>query len=152
MAESKKLKWGKMTVEVAKITDGVTGSFTTLMTPVKGTFALDVEEGEKQEAFIEGGERIAMRKDKNKYSFEFDMFISKDIPKPIPDVDGLIEDEYAIRVTPEDPTLEGFIMDRAAVSVGETFTSEEGHKAKYTFDALKPETGALLKPYTAPPA
>ena len=147
---SKKLKWGKMTVEIAKIENGVTGSFAQLMTPVQGSFALNVESGDTLEAFIEGGERIAMRRDKNRYSFELELFVTNDWPKPIEDVDGLIGYEYAIRVTPEDPNLDGFIMERAAVSVSETFTSEEGHKVTYTFDALKPESGALLKPYKAP--
>ena len=127
---SKKLKWGEMTVEIAPIVNGVAGAFATLMTPVKGTFALNVEEGDKLEAFVEGGERIALRKDKNKYAFEFEMFISGGMTKPIPDEDGLIVSEYAIRVTPEDTKLDGFLMERAAVSVVETFTSADGHRAK----------------------
>ncbi|MCL1937592.1 MAG: hypothetical protein FWF52_04250 [Candidatus Azobacteroides sp.] len=152
MAANKILKWGKMILEIALNINGVIGVFKAVMTPVQGSFALTVEEGDKLEAFIEGGERIAMRRDKNKYSFSFEMFITNDMPKPIPDVDGIIADEYAIRVIPENKKLEGFLMERASVSVTETFTSAEGHKVKYTFDALQPETGALIKPYTAPAA
>lgn len=139
-----------MTVQVAPITEGVIGTFSDIFTPVQGSFALNVEEGDKLEAFIEGGERIAVRSSSNRYSFEFQVYITNDIPKPIADVDGIITSEYAIRVIPEDATLTGFLMERAAVSVTETFTSEEGHRATYTFDALKPQTGAMLKPYTVP--
>lgn len=145
------LKWGKMKVEIALITAGVIGAWEDVFTPVQGTFALNTEDGNKLEAFIEGGERIAVRKDKNKYAFEFETYLTDGIDKPIPDIDGLIMDEYAIRVTPENDELEGFLMERAAVSVSETFTSEQGHRAKYTFEALKPNTGAMLKPYTPIP-
>jgi hypothetical protein len=148
--ESVTLKWGKVTIEIAQIVAGVIGAFTKIFTPVKGSFALNVEEGDKLEAFVEGGERIAVKKNVNRYSFEFQVYITNDLPKPIADVDGVIAGEYAIRVTPEDATLTGFLMERAAVSVTETFTSEEGHRATYTFEALKPETGAMLKPYTVP--
>ncbi|MDR0659094.1 MAG: BACON domain-containing protein [Mediterranea sp.] len=144
-----KLKWGKMTVEIAPVTAGVIGVYAPVYTPVQGSFTLTVEEGNKLEAFIEGGERIDVRKDANKYSFEFQVHIGEGLTKPIADVDGIIAGEYAIRVTPENSTLEGFLMERAAVSVTESFTSEEGHRASYTFEALKPATGAMLKPYVA---
>jgi hypothetical protein len=145
---SKKLKWGKMKVEIAPIAStGTIGTYAEVFTPVQGSFALNVEEGDKLEAFIEGGERIAVRSSANKYSFEFQVYITDALPKPIADVDGVITDEYAIRVVPENSSLTGFLMERAAVSVTETFTSGEGHRATYAFEALKPETGAMLKPY-----
>jgi hypothetical protein len=143
-----KLKWGKMKVEIAQIINGVIGVFTEVSTPVKDSFTLNVEEGDKLEAFIEGGERIDVRKDANKYAFEFDAYIGQGMDKPIDDLDGIIPGEYAIRVTPEDDTLPGFLMERASVSVAESFTSQDGHKAKYTFEALKPVSGAMLKPYS----
>ncbi|MDR1223689.1 MAG: hypothetical protein LBL07_12560 [Tannerella sp.] len=145
-------KWGKMTVQIARLTAGVAGAFTDVFTPVQGSFALNVEEGNKLEAFIEGGERIASRKDANKYTLEFQVYLGGDLAKPIEDVDGVISDEYAIRVIPENAALEGFLMGRTAVSVIESFTAEEGHRATYTFEALKPATGKMMEPYTAPEA
>jgi hypothetical protein len=145
-----KLKWGKMTVEIAPVVSTGDQVWKTVFTPVQDSFALNVEEGEKLEAFIEGGERIAVKKDKNKFSFEFEVFIADELSKPIADDDGLIEGEYSIRVTPENPTLDGFIMKRAAVSVTETFTSKDGHKAKYVFEALKPSSGKMLESYITP--
>jgi hypothetical protein len=147
-----KLKWGKMTVEIAPITAGTIGTYTAIFTPKQGGFALNVEDGNKLEAFIEGGERIDVRQDAKKYSFEFQVLLGEGLEKPIEDVDGIILGEYAIRVIPENALLDGFLMERASVSVSETFTSEEGHLATYTFEALKPTSGKMLKPYTAPEA
>jgi hypothetical protein len=144
-----KLKWGKMTVEIAPRTGSTIGSYTSVQTPVQGSFTLNVEEGDKLEAFIEGGERIDVRKDANKYSFEFQVYLGDGLIKPMQDVDGIISGEYAIRVTPENSALEGFLIERAAVSVTESFTSEDGHRATYTFEALKPDTGKMVKPYIA---
>jgi hypothetical protein len=145
-----KLKWGRMTIEIAPITAGTIGTYVAVNTPVQGSFAYNVEEGNKLEAFVEGGERIDTRRDANKYGFSFQVHLGEGFLKPIADVDGIISDDYAIRVTPENPRLSGFLMERAAVSVTESFTSEEGHRATYTFDALIPPTGAMVKPYTAP--
>jgi hypothetical protein len=147
-----KLKWGKMTVEIAPITAGTIGTYAPVFTPKQGSFALNVEDGNKLEAFIEGGERIDVRQDAKKYSFEFQVFLGNGLTKPIEDEDGIIPGEYAIRVIPENALLPGFLMERTAVSVAESFTSEDGHLATYTFEALKPETGTMLKPYTAPEA
>jgi hypothetical protein len=150
---TKILKWGKPTLELALLgEDGLLGTFTTIFTPVQDSFTLTVEEGNKLEAFIEGGERIAVRQDSNKYTFEFQVYLGGDLEKPIPDVDGRILSEYAIRVIPENPTLKGFLMERAAVSVTETFTSKDGHRATYKFEALKPAEGNMLKEYLAPVA
>jgi hypothetical protein len=145
-----KLKWGKMTVEIAPITAGEIGTYVTLFTPKQGSFVMNAEDGNKQEAFTEGGERVDVRQDAKKYSFEFQMFLGEGMEKPIEDFDGIIPGEYSIRIIPENALLPGYLMERAAVSVSETFTSEEGHLATYTFEALKPETGTMLKPYTAP--
>jgi hypothetical protein len=147
MAESKRLKWGKMRVWAAPVTALGTDAWAEIFTPVKDSFALNVEAGNKLEAFIEGGERLAVRQDASKFAFEFQVYIAENLPKPIPDEDGLITAEYAVRVVPEDVSQAGFLMERAAVSVVESFTSEEGHRATYTFEALKPETGKMVKTY-----
>jgi hypothetical protein len=144
------IKWGKYTLEIAPLTGSTIGAFQAIQTPVDGSFALNVEEGDKKEAFIEGGERIDVKKSANKYSFEFEVYIGAGLPKPIQDNDGIITGEYAIRLIPEDASLEGFLMKRASVSVTESFTSADGHKAKYTFESLKPASGKMLEPYTAP--
>ena len=57
-------------------------------------------------------------------------------------------DNYAVRLTPEDETCEGFLMENCAVSVEESWSSADGKLLKYTFDGLKPTTGKICKPYT----
>jgi hypothetical protein len=145
-----KVSWGKPTIEIAPITDGTIGSYTSLPTPVKDSTTLTTEKGDRLEAPLEGGELADVRYDKNKYTLELELYRTKEATKPIADDDGIIETEYAIRLTPEDPTNEGFIMKRASVSCEDTWDAKNGYKWKYTFEALKPASGKLLEPYTAP--
>ena len=76
---------------------------------------------------MEGGDVVDTRRGKNKYVFELEIFVKKGDAKPIEDEDGVIVDNYAVRLTPEDEACKLW---------------------KYTFDAKKPETGKTLKPYT----
>jgi hypothetical protein len=143
---TQELKWGKMAVQYAQLGASEL-EWVNMPTPVQDSFALNTEDGEKLEAFIEGGERVAIRKDSSKYSFEFEVHVGSD-GKPIADNDGIITGEYALRVIPENAELPGFAMNRTSVSVQETFTSKDGHKARYTFEALKPATGNMVEEYT----
>lgn len=96
-----------------------------------------------------GGRRcVDTRRGKNKYVFELEIFVKKGDEKPIEDEDGVIVDNYAVRLTPEDEACEGFLIENATVSVTESWSSADGKLWKYTFDAKKPETGKTLKPYT----
>lgn len=73
---------------------------------------------------------------------------------PIEDVtdnDGLVADEYAIRIT-EKSTGAGYIIERAEVSAATGYDASAGQGTTYTFNALKPTTGNMLKPYTKPAA
>jgi len=145
------LSWGKPKVEVVAHVAGVIPAVPVwIVFPVivEKTATLATEKGAKSEALGEGGEVIDTHYQKNKYSFSAELFVKKGDSKPIPDSDGLITTNYAVRLTPEDETLEGWIMEAAAVSVEETWSSEAGKKWKYTFDGVKPATGNILKPYT----
>ena len=145
------LSWGKPKVEVVAHVAGVIPAapvWIVFPVIVEKTATLATEKGAKSEALGEGGEVIDTRYQKNKYSFSAELFVKKGDSKPIPDSDGLITTNYAVRLTPEDDTLEGWLMEAAAVSVEETWSSEAGKKWKYTFDGVKPATGNILKPYT----
>jgi len=144
------ISWGKPLVEVAPITGGTPGAFVALPTPVQDSTQLSVEKGNKLEAPLEGGELADVRYDKNKYTLVLELYRTKGLTKPIVDDDGIINTEYAVRLTPEDPTVEGFIIDRTSVSIEDTWDAKIGYKWKYTFEALKPAIGTLLKPYTVP--
>lgn len=108
----------------------------------------DDNRGTKKEATEEGGDVVDTRRGKNKYVFELEIFVKKGDEKPIEDEDGVIVDNYAVRLTPEDEACEGFLIENATVSVTESWSSADGKLWKYTFDAKKPETGKTLKPYT----
>jgi len=148
------LSWGKPLVEVVAHVNGAIPAvpvWVAFPVIVEKTAQLNTEKGAKSEALGEGGEVIDTRYQKNKYSFECEVFVKRDDEKPIADADGLITTNYAIRLTPEDDTLEGWIMEAAAVSIVETWSSDIGKKWKYTFDGVKPAAGNILKPYTKAP-
>jgi len=140
----KKLEAGKLGVSDAAPTDWI--EFPEI---VKDTAKLTTEQGSKTEAIAEGGGIVDVRVEKNKYSFECELFVKTGDEKPIEDEDGIVLDSYAVRLTPEDPKNEGFIMDKTSVSCVETWTSADGKRWKYTFSGLIPKTGKILKAYFA---
>jgi hypothetical protein len=145
------LSWGKPKLEIVVTTDGaVPATPTWVELPVikEGTAKLNTTEGTKTEALGEGGEVIDVRTQKNKYAFECEIFVKKNDSRPISDEDGLITTNYCLRLTPEDDTLEGWIMENTSVTVLESWSSADGKILKYTFTGLKPKTGNILKPYT----
>lgn len=147
------LAWGRPTIEFGKC--GADGTAPTEWkkleyVPVENSTKLNTTKGDKKEAKVEGGEVEAVKYGKNTYSLEFEVRAAKGRTKPIEDEDGVVHGEYAVRLTPEDSTVEGILIDRSIVSVEDTFGTEEGKKWKYTFDVLKPAEGNQVKPYTAP--
>lgn len=147
------LSWGKPKVEFTKSVNGAvppepTPTWTAFPEIKEDTAKLTTTEGTKKEATEEGGDLVDTRKGKNKYSFELEIFVKKGDEKPIEDEDGVIVDNYAVRLTPEDEECEGFLIENATVSVTESWSSADGKLWKYTFDAKKPKTGKTLKPYT----
>ncbi|MEG1289749.1 MAG: BACON domain-containing protein [Bacteroidales bacterium] len=146
------LSWGKPTVEFTKSNDGApaTGATWAQFSDIKeNTSKLTPTKGNKTEATVEGGDVVDSRSSKNKYAFECEVFVKKGDTRPIEDEDGVVTDNYAMRLTPEDAATEGFAIDNSTVSVGESWTSADGKMLKYTFDALKPKTGKIVKPYIA---
>lgn len=146
------LSWGKPTIEFGMC--GVNGAAPTVWTklpydPVQNSTKLTPNKGEKKEAKVEGGENEAVKHAKNTYVFEFEVRSALGRTKPIQDSDGVIDGEWAIRLTPEDIACEGILIERSKPSAEETFDTENGKKWKYTFDVLKPNTGDQVKPYFA---
>jgi len=145
------LSWGQPKVEIGKLTsgDGAPSIWEELPEIVKDTAKLNTEQGNKTEAIAEGGGIVDVRFDKSKYTFELELFVKKGDTKPIEDEDGIVLDNYAVRLTPEDPETDGFIMDKVNVGCVETWTSADGKRWKYTFNGLIPKTGKILKTYKA---
>ncbi|MCL4482182.1 MAG: hypothetical protein M1445_06130 [Bacteroidetes bacterium] len=145
------LSWGKPKIEVVVAAAGavpVTPTWITFPEIKENTAKLTPTKGTKTEAIAEGGEIVDIHYQKNKFTFECEVFLKKGSTRPIADVDGHIIDNYCLRLTPEDITQEGWIMENTSVSCEESWTSADGKMLKYTFDGLKPAAGNMLKPYT----
>lgn len=145
------IAWGKPKVEICMYVAGVmpTTPVWTAITPIKqDTTKLTTTPGTKQEAKEEGGGLVDVRNDKNSYKLELEMFATKGSTKPIEDTDGVVSEHCAVRLTPEDDTIAGFILDKTSVQVEDNFTAKDGETWKYTFEGLIPATGKILKAYT----
>lgn len=141
------LSWGKPVIKIGKLGDGgkAPTSWIDIPTPVENSTKLTPTKGAKKEAKIEGGENEAVKYAANTYTFEFELRAGKGRAKPVEDIDGIISGEYAVKLQPEDPTVEGIVIDRSVMSMEETFDTENGKKWKYTFDVLKPSIGNQVK-------
>lgn len=147
------ISWGKPKIEIAPFVNGALPEipvWTELPVSKENSSQLTTTKGNKSEAKGEGGETVDVRYAKNQYSFATELFVKVGDTRPIQDADGVVAVNYAVRLTPEDVTAEGFLFDKALVSVEETWTSTDGKLLKYTFDALKPATGVMCKPYVQP--
>jgi len=136
------IKWGKPKLEFAKYGES---TWTELDTPVEGTTQLTTDLGDELTAPIEGGEIIDRKRKAATYTLEFELYAIGD--KPIVDVNGVITDNYAIRLTPEDSSLKGFQFVKSSVTVEDTFDASIGQKWKYTFTALLNDDGTMMDEY-----
>lgn len=145
MATSKvTLSWGKPKIEVKKLGTSP-GEWQAFATPVEGTTQLSTTQGDKMEAKIEGGENEAVNYKKNTYQLVFNVRQAPERTDPIVDADGIVEDEYSIRVTPENAEALGILIDRASVNVQKTYDVEGGLIKVYTCDVLVADTGDAVK-------
>lgn len=143
------LSWGKPDIETASSTNGapVEAKWAGVPTPKEDSTKLTPQAGTEKEASEEGGDLVDSRTGKNKYQFEFDLFVKKGEKRPWEDNDGVIEGEHAFRLTPEDPDCEGFQIDRCTLRVEESYTTAEGIMLHYVAKVLKPKEGKMVKPY-----
>ena len=145
------LSWGKPKIEVAPFVDGALPAspvYTAFPEVREDSARLSTTKGKKREARAEGGDLVDMCYSKNSYTFECEVFVKSGDTRPIEDNDGVIATKYAVRLTPEDPSAEGFIFEKSLVSVEEIWSAADGKLLKYTFEALKPANGKMCKPYT----
>ncbi|WP_298072236.1 hypothetical protein [uncultured Bacteroides sp.] len=138
------VSWGQPKIEVKKLGLGE-GEWQEFATPVEGTTQLTTTQGDKMEAKIEGGENEAVKYKKNTYQLTFNVRQVPERTDPIVDTDGVVADEYAVRVTPENPESLGIEIGRSSVNVQKTYDVENGIVKIYTFDVLKAEAGEAVK-------
>lgn len=139
-----KIAWGKPRLFV-KNADEENSNWYELATPVEDTTQLSAEKGDKLEAKIEGGENEDVKYKRSTYSLAFEIRKAKKRQAPFPSLDGVVNDHFAVLVQPEDPTVEGFYIEAATVSIDETFTAADGAKWVVTMEAVKAEKGDTVK-------
>lgn len=136
--------WGKPSVYIKNLSDE-SAKWIEIPTPVENSTQLTPTKGDKKEAKIEGGSNEDVKFGKNNYEFAYQIRVADNKTMPISHNEGLVEDEYAVALVPENPKVPGFIIDRTRVSVEDPWSSEEGGAWTYTHDALEPETGKKVK-------
>lgn len=143
------LSWGKPKVEYALLgANDTPGDWKEFPEIVQDTAQLTTTEGTLVEANQEGGERVDARRSASAYSFALTVFAKKGDTKPIEDTNGIVPGNYAVRLTGEDVETVGFLMAKASVSAGDTWTSAQGTYWNYTFEGLRPASGKIVEPYS----
>ena len=143
------LSWGKCEIEHSVSTDGVpSATWDAFDTPKEGTTKLAPTAGAVKEAIEEGGDIIDSRTGKTKYTFEFDLFVKKGKTLPLEDEDGVITGEHAFRLTPEDPSCDGILIERCTIAAQLNYSTADGKVVHYVAQCLKPKTGKTVKAYT----
>lgn len=130
------LSWGKPRC-FYKDLDAADSKWQEFPTPVESSTQLSTTKGDKKEAKIEGGEYEDVKYLKNTYSVALNIRAAKGRKRPIQDTDGVVAHNYAFALQPEDADAQGFCFHKSAVSVEDTFNTDEGGIWAYTFDALK---------------
>lgn len=138
------LSWGKPRLFIQKIGE-TNAAWKELPTPVEDSTQLTTTKGDKVEAKVEGGENEDVRYGKNTYALAFNIRAAKGRKKPVPDSDGIIVGEYKVALQPEDPDTPGLMIEKAKLSIEDTWSSADGGMWAYTADALKPESGDQVK-------
>lgn len=120
MATQKIIGWGKDSIKVGDVTyDDI----------VEGSTALSVEEGEEQEALIEGGEAEARKQKPDKYLLDFERRIADEN-----DVEpGFTENAGNVEVIPESTGAIGVKLTGCSCRINLTFDSTDGLKAHYQY-------------------
>lgn len=138
-----KITWGKPLIEVAKVEALGTEPtvWAKMPTQQEGTVQLTTNQGTPKELFGEGHELVARKSERPTYELVMDIFIDKGDERPIETVDGVVESNYAVKLTPETEGTKGFMFKNSHVQAEELWSSEEGTKVRYTFTALKPAEG-----------
>lgn len=138
------LSWGKCTIWIGKLgeEDAAPSEWTKVPTPVENSTVLTATKGDKTEAKVEGGEVEAVKYGKNTYSLAFNIRAAKGRKKPVEDKNGTIDGNYAVKLQPEDPTVEGLDIKKATLSMLPSFSTADGTIWQYTADVLLPEDGS----------
>lgn len=145
------IAWGKPKLWFVKLVNGVIPALARwkeIFTPKEGTTNVSVTEGQERSAKVEGGQKLAVRKDADEFYFNFDEYartpdtgIEPEMPFD-PSHDGVIGGEYAIRLQPEYAGAVGLKIDKCTASVQPNWTAEEGTVFAFRCPILLPNDGS----------
>ena len=138
-----KLSWGKPTILIQD-EEEISAPWQNIPTPVKDSTTLEVEEGEEQEALVEGGEAEDSKREKNKSTLKFEIRAAKDRHLIVADNDGVIAHHHRIAIIPEDDNAPGLLIDKGAMHATPAYTCAEGIRRTYTTKALATDDGSHM--------
>lgn len=137
------LSWGKCTIYTKKTGQN---NWKKEPIPVEDSTQLTPTAQDAREAPVEGGELEARKAKANKYELVYQLRAAASRSENITHLDGVVADEYAVAVVPEDASAKGIMIDRCAVSVLDNqFNANAGIVDEYHFNGLKPESGNIVK-------
>ena len=127
MSTAKVIGWGKC--QAKHTPSGQGASATTHADIVENSTSLSVEEGEEQEARIEGGSAEARKRQPDKYILEYERRIGT-AAEVTP---GFTEDAGSVEIEPEGSGAIGVTLTGVSLYISLSFDSTDGLKAKYTY-------------------
>lgn len=132
------LSIGQPRIEIAKLdkNDNI-GPWVEVDVPKDGTTNLETQEGDKQEFLQEGGGKVDVDVKESGYTFVFDLYAKKGKEKPIPSRNGVVVDNYAVRLSPKDPESKGMIIYKTQVSCLDSYSVADGMIWQYKFEGLQ---------------
>ena len=136
--ENQQLDWGKVKVV---IDNNKSESAITIEDVVEGSTSLQTTQGEKTEAKIEGGEVIATRYQRNKYSLQFQEYGQPSIE----DLDGVVPGIHSVTLINCDSGEDKEVFTiQAVINVQPVYTSQYGTVTQYTCDAVRQQGGSII--------
>lgn len=136
--ENQQLDWGKVKVVIDK---DKSESAITIEDVVDGSTSLQTTQGDKTEAKIEGGEVIATRYQRNKYSLQFQEYGQPSIE----DLDGVVPGIHSVTLINCDSGEDKEVFTiQAVINVQPGYTSQYGTVTQYTCDAVRQQGGSII--------
>ena len=139
--QSLPIAWGKPGIYIRKVTDP---RWIKIPTPVKDSTQLTPTKGDKTEAQVEGGEAEAVRHNANSYELAYALRLAAGRTMPIPHVNGIVSDEYAVVVVPENASVPGPYIERSEVTVEDPINAADGSNWLHTHSCLIPVSGGKI--------
>ena len=133
-----KITWGKPKILYAIA--GASPVWIEMPTQEEGSVQLSTQPGPVMELKGEGGTLVTRRTSRPTYTLTMDVFIAMGDTRPIETNEGIIEDDYAVRLIPEDTSQTGYTFLRTSVEAEEQWTSEKGTMVRYTFTPLRTDS------------